>query len=349
MIRRCGSVVAMLLAATTTATAQHAVIAGRIVSRGTPVALGYAVVSTQPGAREEFTDAAGQFTLRDLPAGRLTFTAKHIGYTPYDTTFDLRADDTLHVEIGLELVTIQLPAVQTVATACLHPGAPNPKYGTALAQLFEQLQQNAERNRLLARSYPFELTVERRISKPEPALEARFVSIDTIERGSARDWRYQPGKLLGTRRIDEGILSGKWTTIIMPELADYADERFLDAHCFDYGGLDEFDGDTLVRIDFVPAPAVKTPDIGGAIYLDPKTYQLRMTMVSLTNLTKSLSRQIGGQSIRVDFKEIIPGVPVIDRMSSMVYPRDDIQGHPPGEPSTEVQRTLKVRFLKGKP
>lgn len=330
------------------ASAQHAVVAGRVVSRGTAVRLGYSVISTRPQNREEFTDTVGEFVLRDLQPGHVRFTAKHIGYTPFDTTLDLRAGDSLHVEISLELVRIELPAVHAFAKGCFHPGAPTPKYGLALAALFEQLQQNAERNRLLARSFPFELTVERRITDPEPLIEARFIAIDTIVRGSTRLWTYEPGKILGTRQIDGGVFGGKWTTVKLPELADFADQRFLDAHCFDYSGLEAFDGDTLIRIDFVPAPAVRTPDIGGAIFLDPKSYQLRSMFVSLVNLTRELKRRIGGQSIRADFREIIPGVPVIDHVSSMVYPRDDPTAAPT-EPATETQRTLNVRFLRGKP
>jgi hypothetical protein len=286
--------------------------------------------------------------LRDLRPGRIRFTAKHIGYVPFDTTLDVRGGDSLRLNVALTLVTIELPAIHSFAQACFHPGAPAPRYGLALATLFEQLQQNAERNRLLARSFPFELTIERRITEPFPLLEARFVAIDTIVRGSTRSWSYEPGTMLGTRRIDGGVFGGKWTTIKLPELADFADQRFLDAHCFDYSGLEEIDGDTLIRIDFVPAPTVHTPDVGGAIFLDRRTYQLRATFVSLTNLTKDLKRRIGGQSIRADFREVLPGVPVLDRVSSMVYPRDDSKSAPV-EPATETQKTLAVKFLRGKP
>jgi hypothetical protein len=88
--------------------------------------------------------------------------------------------------------------------------------------------------------------------------------------------------------------------------------------------------------------------VGGTIFLDPKTYQLRVTLVSLVNLTKQLRSQISGQSIKVSFREAIEGVPVIDVVSSVVFPRDDAKV-PTLEPSTENQRALAVRFLRGKP
>jgi hypothetical protein len=104
----------------------------------------------------------------------------------------------------------------------------------------------------------------------------------------------------------------------------------------------------LLRIDFVPAATVHDPDVAGAIFIDPKTYQIRSTFISLVNMTKKLREWIGGQSIRVTFREVVPGVPILDIVSSMVYPRDDPKA-PPQEPATETQRALAVRFLKGRP
>jgi hypothetical protein len=66
------------------------------------------------------------------------------------------------------------------------------------------------------------------------------------------------------------------------------------------------------------------------------------------NLTKQLRDQISGQSIVARFKEPYAGVPVIDRVQSMVIPRSDVKGLA-SEPATEDQRSLHVRFLKGRP
>jgi len=328
--------------------AQRATIVGRVVVIGSDVPLGYSVIGFAPDGREMFSDADGRFAMRGVKPGRVRLWAKHIGHVPLDTALDVAAGDSITLRLELALVSIQLPAVHTLAKECAHPGESNPRLGAALATLFEQLKQNAERNRLLSRSYPFEIDVERKITKPEPALEARFVAFDTIHRTSQRSWQYAPGRLLGTREYDSGVFAGTWTTVSIPELSDFADETFLNFHCFDYSGLEEMNGDTLLRIDFIPAPSVHDPDVSGAIFLDPKTYQIRATWISLVNLNKKLRSLIGGQSIRVTFKEIVPGVPILDAISSMVYPRDDAKA-PPQEPATENQRALTVRFLKGRP
>jgi len=338
--------VAMIIPAV--ATAQRATIVGEVVVHSSSVAVSYAVIGAKPGIADRFTSADGKFVLRDVNPGRLSLSARHIGYTPLDTTLDVAAGDTIRLRLELSLITIQLPAVRSLAQRCAHPGGVNTELSAELQVLFDQVKQNAERNRLLAASYPFEVVVERKITKPEPALEARFVAYDTVVRSSERKWRYAPGNMLGTREFEPGVFGGKWLTVTMPELADFADQRFLENHCFDFGGVDVIDGDTLLRVDFVPAPIVRTPDVGGTIFLDPKSYQLRMTLVSLVNLTKQLRSQISGQSIKVAFKEAIDGVPVIDVVSSVVFPRDDAKV-PTLEPSTENQRALAVRFLRGKP
>jgi hypothetical protein len=345
---RTAAICAALALGPCVAIAQRATIVGRVVVLGTDVPLGYSVIGFTPDGREQFADADGRFTLHGVKAGRVRLWAKHIGHTPLDTTFNVAAADSITLRLELPLVSIQLPPVHTLAKECAHPGESNPKLGAALATLFEQLKQNAERNRLLSRSYPFEIDVERKITKPEPALEARFVAFDTVRRVSERGWQYAPGRLLGTREYAPGVFGGMWTTIAIPELSDFADENFLNYHCFDYSGVEVVDGDTLLRVDFIPAPTVHDPDVAGAIFLDPKTYQIRSTFISLVNLTKQLRERIGGQSIRVTFKEVVPGVPVLDAVSSMVYPRDDPKA-PPQEPATETQRALAVRFLKGRP
>ena len=348
-MKRRAVVTATVIAVTSAgASAQTGTIAGRVHVAGTELPVNYAIVSTTPGGRELFTDGDGQFVIRGVPAGPVRITARRVGFAPVDTTIAVTRDDTARVQIGLSLITIRLPPVYALAKACAHPGGSDAQIGVELMALFDQLRENAVRNRLLSQSYPFELEVERRITRPEPTLEARFVAYDTVVRASERKWRYAPGKMLGTREYPGGVFAGKWTTITMPELADFADERFLINHCFDFGGLELVEGDSLIRIDFTPAPVVHDLDVAGTLFLDRVSYQLRLTDISVVNLTKQLRGQMGGQSIRAYFREVIPGVPIVHAVSSIVYPKDDPK-HPDQEPSTEHHRVLSVKFLRGRP
>jgi hypothetical protein len=162
------------------------------VVRSSAIAVSYAVIGAKPGIADRFTNSEGKFVLRDVNPGQLTLSARHIGYAPLDTTFEVSAGDTVRLRLELALVTIQLPAVRSLAQRCAHPGGVNTQLSAELQVLFDQVKQNAERNRLLAASYPFEVVVERKITKPEPALEARFIAYDTVVRSSDRKWRYSP-------------------------------------------------------------------------------------------------------------------------------------------------------------
>lgn len=75
--------------------------------------------------------------------------------------------------------------------------------------------------------------MERKIPRPEVRLLARFVAVDTVIQASERIWRYAPGHVLGTRVYSPGVFEGKWTTITVPELADFAGASLLGNHCFD--------------------------------------------------------------------------------------------------------------------
>jgi hypothetical protein len=327
--------------------AQEGTIVGQVVAKATNVPVGYTILSTTPGDRRLFSSGDGRFTLR-VPAGRVVLSAHHVGFVPADTTLDVGSRDTVRVTIELSLVTIRLPAVESRAMACAHPGFENPHVGPELAALFEQVKENADRNRLLSRSYPFELDVERKLTRAEPSLEARFVAIDTVIRSSVRNWRYAPGNMLGTRTFESGAFTGTWFTVTMPELADFADDRFLVNHCFDYAGTEVVNGDTLLRVDFVPAPRIREPDVSGSIYLDSKTFQLRSTVLTLVNLNKRMRETMVTQSIRAVFREAVPGVAVVDHISSIVIPVEDPKARTT-EPATENHRILAVRFLRGRP
>jgi hypothetical protein len=144
------------------------------------------------------------------------------------------------------------------------------------------------------------------------------------------------------------VFGGKWLTITMPELADFADQRFSRESLLRFRRHRRRRRRHAAARRLQSGAIVKTPDVGGTIFLDPKTYQLRITLVSLVNLTKQLRSQISGQSIKIAFKDAIDGVPVIDVVSSVVFPSRQRQG----AGARAVNRRSAgacIRFLRGKP
>src|SRR5262247_1172263 len=116
------AIVAALVLLSRPTLAQDGIIVGRVVAKGADLPLGYSVVNVTPGAREQFTTADGSFTLRGLPRGKVTVTARHIAYAPLDTSLTIAGGDTIKITLALSLVTIQLPAIHSLAKSCAHPG-----------------------------------------------------------------------------------------------------------------------------------------------------------------------------------------------------------------------------------
>src|SRR5215213_4859687 len=91
--------------------AQRAMITGQVVVKHSDVTVGYTVIGAKPTMPERFTNADGKFVLRDVRPGRVTLSARHIGFAPFDTTLDVASGDSVHLRLELSLITIQLPAV----------------------------------------------------------------------------------------------------------------------------------------------------------------------------------------------------------------------------------------------
>jgi hypothetical protein len=323
-------------------------VVGVVVIGGTTVGLGYSVIAVPAASLELFSDSDGRFVFAAVPAGRAAIRAKHLGYLPLDTTVVVAAGDTTRVTLELEHVPAQLPAVRTTATVCDYPGAPTLRNDERLAALFEQMKENAERHRLLVRSYPFEYTVERMVKRWEPDSGARVTETDTLRRTSERGWRYRPGQMMSEQSNPPGRIGGRWITMIVPELADFADDVFLVNHCFEFAGAVIVDAASLLRIDFVPARSVRTPDVAGSLFLDPTSFQIRRTVMRLVNPTRQVNDLVESQEVQTIFGEVVPGVPITAQMSSLVIPSEAVRVIIP-EPSLETQNVIRVRFLRGKP
>ena len=181
-----------------------------------------------------------------------------------------------------------MPAVKTIG-ACIKPGAPRKDVDPSLYVLFDQLRQNAERSRLLTRSYPFEYASSRmrtRESSYDPNAQLDTEFIDTIRIVSKRDWRYSPGKMV---ILAHDGLRGLEPVLVVPELGEFR-RRCIHRQplLHGYGGIETIDGEPMVRFDFAPADKIKQPDISGIVYLDSATLQIQRAQITLTKPTPEL-------------------------------------------------------------
>jgi len=234
-------------------------------------------------------------------------------------------------------LAIHLPAVYAVVRACTDPGAPGKKSDPGLVQLYEQLKENAEHFRLLSQTNPYVYQSERQFVTSLNDSVIERTPIEVLAGSSARTWKYEPGKM---------IVENKTTTVTnmhLPGLADFADDNFAKAHCFEYGGAVELDGQSLVRIDFTPDQRIKAPDVEGSIYLDAKNYQIRRSQITLTKVPYALSGEITGHTVTTFFTEVVPGIPIIGAFRAEVMKLRE------GEVRTELQRVVEVHFINARP
>lgn len=284
--------------------AQSATVAGEVVLRGAGVPLGFITVSVHPHDKQLLTGERGTFLLREVPAGEVRLRFRRIGFVPKDTAVTLAPGDTARVRVALTRLTIRLPDV-VVSGRCTNetPFEPKPAF---MAELFDQVVQNAQRMVLLAQSKPFVLSWAKVGVLREPGKADTVVESSTETRGPLPVEPYKPGRVARRAMYNGRQVWG----VFPPELADVADTAFTNNHCFRYAGQTQFEGDSVIAVEFDPVPRLsKSMDLAGTIYLRAEGYQLVGLMVRLTPLRGAFSH-MAAYTHRTVFKEIVPGIPV---------------------------------------
>ena len=297
---------ALLVAATASAQQPGVVVRGTVVGPGdTPLA--YAVVSLDSGGSERFTDASGAFFFNGVAAGQVHLRARRLGYRPLDTLVTV-APEMAPVAVRMERLAVALSAIRVTAERrCARGGAPNAASSPELAAIFEQIRENARRYRLVASRYPFVYRAVRSFENTGDYYGSK-VTRDTVVMSSASDWQYAPGKVVA----DVVVLGKRERQMNLPALAQFADEAFIAAHCFSYGGLSTDYGRPLVRVDFRPTIDIDAPDIEGSVFVDPgHDYVIRRLLISLTQPQRAT---YGVESLDVTtvYRETRPPIIVLD-------------------------------------
>ncbi len=130
---------------------------------------------------------------------------------------------------------------------------------------------------------------------------------DSINVPSDQRWHYKPGDIIVTSGVS--VLGVRYAVMI-PTLAVFADAEFVKHHCFHDAGEATVDGQTFRRVDFRAAEDIRDPDIDGTMYLDPATYVMRRSVISLSKKSRYTS-SYDSVVVETTFDELVSGVPVI--------------------------------------
>ena len=305
---------------------------GRVVARVSGEPVGYASISVLPNGEQRLATAGGTFVLRGLRPGEVRLRFRHIGFAPTDTVVVVGANDTLQIRIEIMHLVLGLPTVVVDGTCTDRtPFAERPAVLTAL---FDQVTQNAERLRLLAREQPFamQVTNTRGIEGRRPPPWT-----DTIVRGPLPSEPYAPRRILRRQGRMEGVM--------LPELADIADTAFTNNHCFWYAGQERFGSDSVVRVDFEPVPwLAREVDFEGSIFVRVDGYQLVGMVTRLNRMPKEWSGRFQGYGTRARFDELVSGVPVLADFEITNTFRDS-----PVAVVVQRSRVLGIRWLAAPP
>lgn len=318
------------------AQAQRGRLAGQVVAQETGEGLPYSIIALPSRASAIFADDSGRFVLYDLPAGTLQLNVRRLGFTPSAITVHVNPGAVDTIRVALARVTVQLNAVTVRAyPSCKNPGAPTVEKDRTLAAVFEQLVMNAQQYRLLSEQYPFAVTMHIQRSQ-KMRKDGGIVAVDEErqEIDSRLRQPYRAGRMIQR--------AGRAQFFTVPTLVDFADPSFVAAHCFHYGGVEPLEDSAVVRIDIVAADRLRTPDVNGSIFLDPRSYQIRRTVLHLSRKPRQ-TPEVARLEVVTDFKEVLPSIPLIAGVWSTLTMEP--QARRSYDEAFELHRLLEVKFV----
>jgi hypothetical protein len=342
---------AVLLAASSPLSAQRAhphiaapppttasiIFRGTVVRQDSTSPAPYSSVELVEVHARHLSDDAGHFSFK-VAAGRYHVLVRQLGYAARDTIVDIseRSPPPVLVVV-MTAVTIKLSDVAVRAPQVCTTAGVDSNATPVLGEFMADVRQNADRELLLRRSYPFEYTVEDvQTSTPVGSTDSARLVIDTLGYRSDELMPYGRGNTVFTDRSDP---RGAWERMRLPSTLDFADSTFLATHCFDYGIAPSGNYD----INFRPLAAITAPDVEGTVTLDSLTFVVRSAVVRLTHAA-AVAPGYGHLEVRTTYREVLPRIALPDTISSTQRystPAPDSRTFV----ATEVQSMRTLRFI----
>ncbi|HEV2641840.1 MAG TPA: carboxypeptidase-like regulatory domain-containing protein, partial [Candidatus Elarobacter sp.] len=289
--------------------------------------------------QRRFGDADGKFSFRVQP-GRYHVRVRQIGFMPHDTLITVMGD-TPPLVVKMTSVPVVLSQVTVRALQhCMKAGVDSTEE-PILWGMFSAVRENALREQLLRRSYPFEYMVEvAQTATPAIGRHKQKPALDTLIYRSDAMMPYARGAIVFTDRTD---WRGALDRMRLPATIDFADDTFVASHCFEYGNTESGD----YSITFHPLEAITAPDVEGTITFDTATYVVRTADVKLTR-AKDVAPGFERLEVRTTYREVIPKValPLVVESTQQYHSAGP---DPMLFVATESQTIRSLRFLRGVP
>lgn len=280
------------------------------------------------GARVASTlsDGNGDFTLRAPSPGRYRLGAKRIGVRRYiSDPFTLGAGETRSFPIELEALEYRLPEIVVAANALC---SIEPADRARVASLWEEARTALDAAEISLRDRLFTAQVTRYARELEPR------TLRVLQEGRS-EVRGVVGAPITTLPPESLSTSGYWRAVpgggalyYVPDPAALLSDDFQGDHCFrPVTGRGVRQG--LTGLAFLPSASRNVPDVRGTLWLDARSFELRVVEFSYTRLPDGVdSTSVGGE---LHFARLANGAWIVRRW----FLRVPVTGRPAGPVTTE--------------
>lgn len=288
------------------------VVRGRLVEAGDARPVGGAMVTLVASggvdAGRSLTRDSGLFELAASAPGEYWLRAERIGYaTTRSDPFRLAAGDTLSIRLEAGVEAVSLAGVQAEADRRCRV---RPDEGLAVTRVWDEA-----RKALAAAAW----TQDRGMYQYEMTGVTRQLDRDGRQVLS-EDREYQQGyrRAPFVSRAADSLVAEGFVRLTLHESVYWApdagvllSDAFLDTHCFRLRE-DPDDAPGLIGLAFEPVPRRRVPEIGGTLWVDPGSAELRWLEFDYRNLDLPdvlMRSRPGG---RVEFKALPNGTWIVN-------------------------------------
>jgi Carboxypeptidase regulatory-like domain len=314
------SVRAQLVRGTVTESTSRGPVAGVLVE------LFAAGESAPPGtgrAASALSAVDGTFALRAPAPGRYRLVAKRIGVRRFDgAPFTLAPGETRTQDIALDAVEYRLPAVLVTASALC---AAEPGDRLRVAALWEEARTALDAAEISLRDKLFTAQVTRYVRELEPrSLRVLRETRSEVRGVVASPFAALPAESLSAHGFWRAA-DGGGAHYYGPDARVLLSDAFLGDHCFRaVSGKGARDG--LVGLAFAPVANRPVPDVVGTLWMDARTFELRLVEFRYDRVREGVDRdKVGGE---VHFARLGNGAWIVQRWHLRVpmlgRPRDPL-------------------------
>ena len=256
------------------------------------------------------TNERGAYSLRASLPGRFRLGAKRIGVRRFESeAFDLGSFQEIERDVELEALALQLPTVTTVAsnTLCVRRA----DQAGRIASLWDEVRTALTATQVSMRDRLVRVRIDRYVHE----LDAQSLQLRTERfRRQTAGLVERPFYSLPAEALSRG---GYWRILPNDSISYYAPDAevllspvFARDHCFEVAeGRGPRDG--LTGIAFELASGREPPDVRGTIWLDERTFELRMLEFRYSRLPIATgNRNIGGE---VHFARVPSGAWIVTK------------------------------------